>query len=104
MCVREIDPPDGIAPLEWILLTNVPVETWPDARERIAWSQCRWIIEEYHKAQKTGCGIETLPFTSEEALQPAIAFLSVTALWLLPLRDAAARRMRRPASPPRCCR
>ena len=38
---------------------------------------------------KTGCGIETLQFTTEAALQPAIALLSVVAVFLLTLRDAA---------------
>jgi hypothetical protein len=40
---------------------------------------------------KTGCGLETLQFTTEAALQPAIAFLSVIALWLLTLRYASRR-------------
>jgi hypothetical protein len=91
VCVREVDPPDKVQPVEWILLTNVPVECFEDALERIAWYECRWIIEEYHKAMKTGCGIETLQFTTEERLQPAIALLSVVALFLLNLRNASRR-------------
>lgn len=89
LCVREIDPPAGVKPLEWILLTNVPVETLAEAHQRIEWYECRWVVEEYHKVLKTGCGIETLQFTTEEALKPAIALLSVTALFLLALRDAS---------------
>ena len=38
-----------------------------DAWERTDWYECRWIIEEYHKAQKTGCSIEELQFTSAQA-------------------------------------
>src|SRR5205823_4835800 len=38
---------------------------------------------------KTGCGIEQMQFTTEQALQPAIALISVTAVGLLNLRDAA---------------
>jgi hypothetical protein len=91
VCVREVDPPDGVEPLEWILLSNVPVGCLQDARERIGWYQCRWIIEEYHKAVKTGCGVETLQFTTEDGLQPAIALISVTALFLLNLRSASRR-------------
>jgi hypothetical protein len=85
---REVDPPDD-EPLEWILLTNVPVETTKDAWERVQWYECRWGIEEYHKVLKTGCGIEQMQFTTEQALQPAIALISVTAVRLLNLRDAA---------------
>jgi hypothetical protein len=91
ICVQEIDSPKEVEPLEWILLTNVPVRNLEDALERIAWYECRWIIEEYHKALKTGCGVEELQFTSEERLKPAIALLSVVALFLLNLRNASRR-------------
>lgn len=87
--VREIDPPAGVEPLEWILLTNVPAQRFEEACERVDWYACRWMIEEYHKAKKTGCSIEDLQFTSEERLEPVIALLSVTALSLLQLRSAS---------------
>jgi Transposase DNA-binding/Transposase DDE domain len=89
--VAEVDPPTGVEPLEWILLTNVPVNSLEDANQRIGWYQCRWIIEEYHKALKTGCQIEDMQFTTEARLQPAIALISVVAVSLLQLRDASRR-------------
>jgi hypothetical protein len=89
--VAEKDPPSGVEPLEWILLTNVPVNDEADAQERIDWYECRWMIEEYHKCMKTGCQIEDLQFTSEERLQPAIALISVVAVNLLQLRNASRR-------------
>ena len=100
ICVREIDPPEDVEPVEWILLTNVPVRNLEDALGRISWYECRWMIEEYHKAMKTGAGIEDLQFTSEERLQPVIALLSVVALFLLNLRNASRRpdAKERPAS------
>ena len=52
---------------------------------------CRWMVEELHKAKKTGCGIEGLQFHTAEALEPMIALLSVTAVMLLNLREAARR-------------
>ncbi len=91
VCVREVDPPADVPAVEWILLTNVPVECEEDAVERIGWYECRWIIEEYHKALKTGCGVETLQFTTEERLKPAIAMISVVGLFLLNLRNASRR-------------
>ncbi len=89
--VVEVDPPKGIVPLQWILLTNRKVATVEDAWERASWYECRWVIEEYHKAQKTGCGIEDLQFTSSQALTPMIALLSVVAVTLLNLREASRR-------------
>jgi len=98
--VAEINAPTGVEALEWILLTNVPVESFPDALERIDWYRERWIVEEYHKAQKTGVEIENMQFTTLAALQVAIALLSVTAILLLRLRDQsrAADAKTRPAT------
>ena len=76
-------------PLEWILLTNVPVKTFADAQERVAWYERRPIVEEYHKGMKTGCGIELMQFEKIERLEPAIAVISVLATQLLRMRDAA---------------
>src|SRR5262249_35783684 len=87
--VRETKPPKGRKPLEWILLTNVPGTNEQEALERARWYEWRWVIEEYHKAQKTGCAIEDLQFTSAQALQPMIALLSVVAVTLLNLREAS---------------
>jgi hypothetical protein len=98
--VWEPNPPRGQERLEWFLLTNQPVATFDQACRVIQWYECRWIVEEYHKALKTGCGIENPQFETEERLQPAIALLSVIALTLLSLRDAS----RRPDAKTRCVR
>jgi len=85
--VWEPDPPPHVEPVEWFLLTNLPVETAAGAWEKVEWYCCRWVIEEFHKAQKTGCGIEDPQFTKADRLQPMIALLSVVAAMLLNLRD-----------------
>lgn len=87
--VWEVQPPAGEKGLEWLLLTNEPVESFDDAWRVTEWYECRWVVEEYHKAQKTGCGIEQLQFTDKSRLEPMIALLSVVALTLLHLRDAS---------------
>lgn len=89
--IRVWDPTtlDDAEPLEWVLLTNVPVTTWAEAEERIAWYQRRPIIEEFHKGMKTGCSIEALQFVKIDRLEPAIAVISAVATTLLRLRDAA---------------
>jgi Transposase DNA-binding len=84
--VWEIDPPANVEPLEWLLLSNRAVTTYADACQVIRWYEERWTIEDYHKGQKTGCGIEKPQFTAEERLEPMIALLSVIAVWLLGLR------------------
>lgn len=87
--VWEPNTPVGEKPLEWILLTNCPVTSWQEACQRIDWYEFRWIVEEYHKGMKTGCGIETLQFEHIHRLEPAIALISAVATTLLRLRDAA---------------
>ena len=89
--ITEVRPPAGEEPVEWLLLTNEPVKTFDDAWRVTGWYECRWIVEEYHKGIKTGCGVEDLQFTAVERLQPAIALLSAVALTLLDLRDASRR-------------
>lgn len=87
--VFEPDPPAGCDALEWLLLTNHPCERFRAARLVKEWYEWRWVIEEYHKGQKTGCSLENLQFRDEGRLEPALAILSVVALTLLQLRDAA---------------
>jgi hypothetical protein len=87
--VWEPKSPPGEEPLEWILLTNVPVQNAAEAQERVEWYERRPIIEEYHKGMKTGCRIESMQFDLRERLEPAIAVLSVVSTTLLQLRDAA---------------
>ena len=84
--VWEPHPPEGVESLEWILLTNHPCETSEAAHQVQQWYECRWIIDENHKGQKTRCGIEDPRINSSARLQPMIAILSVVALSLLNLR------------------
>lgn len=89
--ITEVDPPQGEKAIAWMLLTNEPVGHLADAWRAAGWYEKRWIVEEYHKAKKTGCRIEGMQFTTTARLEPAIALLSVVALTLLNLRDASRR-------------
>jgi hypothetical protein len=89
--IMEVDPPAGEKAIDWTLLTNEKVETFEDAWRVTGWYERRWIVEEFHKSQKTGCQIEDMQFTTTARLEPAIALLSVVAVTLLNLRDASCR-------------
>lgn len=83
-----VAPRDATA-VEWMLLSlGAPVQDAASAWEKEDWYTCRYLVEEYHKAMKTGCQIEDLEFHTEQALQPMIALLSVVAVLLLNLRLA----------------
>ena len=96
--VRELDAPAGQEPLEWIVLTNMPTGTRAEAWERVDWYECRPMVEELHKAQKTGCGMELPQFTTRKALEVVIAMVSVVAVQLLRLRDLSRKDYGLPAS------
>lgn len=85
----EVDPPAGVAPLEWVLLTNVPAGTFDEAAERVRWYSRRPVVEDYHRGMKSGMGIELPQFESADRLEPVIGLLSVAATVLLQLRHAA---------------
>jgi len=89
--VTEVAPPEGEKAIEWTMLTNERVQTFEDAWRVTGWYERRWVVEEYHKAQKTGCRIEDMQFTTTDRLEPAIALLSVVAVTLLNLREASRR-------------
>ena len=86
--VWEADPPAGVEPLEWLLLTSEPVETAEQLRAVGAWYACRMQIEEFHKAQKTGMQVEGCQVQSAGKMAALVAVLSVVAVTLLNLRLA----------------
>jgi hypothetical protein len=85
----ETDPPKGVERVEWILLTSLPVASFQDAWRILEYYEKRWLIEEYHKALKTGCRLERRQLQSKEGLENLTALLSVVAVRLLQLKSAA---------------
>jgi hypothetical protein len=75
----EAHPPAGEEPLDWLLLTNLPVETPEQAIEKLTWYLCRWQIEVYFKVLKSGCRVEQLQLEKRERLEPALAFYIIIA-------------------------
>jgi hypothetical protein len=67
--VREVEPPDGVEPLEWRLLTTVAVQTVADAIERVQWYAGRGGIAVWHRMLKSGCRIDARPLATGERLQ-----------------------------------
>ena len=96
--VVEVDPPQGVEPVEWILLTSLPVENFEDAWRILSYYEKRWLIEEWHKALKTGCRVECRQLHRKERLERITGLLSVVAVRLLQLKSAARTTPDRPAS------
>jgi hypothetical protein len=79
---QEVDPPVGVTPLEWLLLTNAPVHSFENAVERVQWYRCRWHIEVYFKVLKSGCKVEACRLETAERLKRFLTLCSVIA-WRL---------------------
>lgn len=77
--IREESPPADMTPVEWLLLTNVPVNNVQDALERVEWYCQRWQIEIFFKILKSGCRIEHRRLKNFTRLQPCIALFSMIA-------------------------
>jgi hypothetical protein len=81
--VREEDPaPDIDAPIEWLLLIDIPVTSFDEAHQVIAWYCCRWQIEVFHKVLKSGCRVEDCRLQTAGRLYNFVALMSVIA-WRL---------------------
>jgi Transposase DNA-binding/Transposase Tn5 dimerisation domain len=80
---REKSPPDGIEPLHWVLLTSLPSQDVAQARRIIGRYMTRWHVEEYHKALKSGAGVEESQLTHAYRLETLIAILALVAVRLL---------------------
>lgn len=91
--VREVNPPEGIKePLHWRLLTSLDCQTLTQAKRVIGRYTARWWIEEYHKALKTGAGVEDSQLERAHRLEPLIAVLAVVAVRLLSTKMLARAR------------
>ena len=86
---REIDPPKGVKPLHWVLWTSLPMTSFDDAWQIIEYYERRWLIEEFHKAIKTGCSLEARQYMEAHRLEAVAGFTCVLAVRLLQLKTVA---------------
>jgi hypothetical protein len=80
---HEINPPAGVEPLDWKLLTSIPVTTNEEALERLDWYAARWGIEVWHRVLKSGCRIEKRQLESFERLCKLFTVYAVIAWRIL---------------------
>ena len=80
--VLEPNPPDGEEPVEWMLLTNLPVRSFDEAYEKILWYCLRWRIEMYYKVLKSGFRVEACRLERADRLARYLTVMSIVA-WRL---------------------
>ena len=80
---QELDAPNKQVAVSWLLLTDMPVDSFDQARECVRLYTLRWLIERYHYALKSGCQIEDAQLQSADGLRRLLALYCIVALRLL---------------------
>jgi len=55
-------------PIDWKLITNLPVTDVADAAEKLQWYALRWRIEVFFKVLKSGCRVEESKLRTADAI------------------------------------
>jgi len=91
---QERDAPAGRTPLQWKLITNLPVRSKAEAVEKIDWYAMRWKIETFHKILKSGCRAEDSRLQTADRLTNLISIyciLSWRIFWVTMIKRADPR-------------
>ena len=87
--VRELEPPEGIKPLQWVLLTDLPVETPEEIRFVVDCYACRWRAEEFFRTTKDGMKLEQSRLDDAASTARLLFFITLKAMFLDSLRADA---------------
>ncbi len=87
--VEETGAPPGEQPVSWTLVTSEQVTSLKGAEVIVDHYRARWLIEEFFKALKTGCGVEKRQLSTRDGLEKAVALFAPIAAEMLRLRHLA---------------
>jgi len=76
---REFGVPAEGERIEWMLLSTLPVTTFEQAIEKLAWYTIRWGIEVYHRTLKSGCKVEERQLGHADRIETCLAIDMVVA-------------------------
>jgi hypothetical protein len=97
--VAEVDPPAGVEPLHWYLLTTHEVSDVASAWQIVNWYKKRWIIEQLFRLIKTqGLQLEDSRIETADRLLKLTATAAKAAVMILQLVQARDGRSAEPAS------
>jgi hypothetical protein len=90
---RELNPPRGVEPVEWLLITTEPIETEAQILAVVDNYRARWTVEEYFKALKSGCAYEERQMESMTTLLNVLAIFIPIAWSMLRLRALSRKKV-----------
>jgi hypothetical protein len=77
--MEELDPPTGDEPIQWYLLTTLPIQNNEDVQNIIRAYLSRWDIEILFRTFKTGCRAENRSLRTADRLYPMFALFLIVA-------------------------
>lgn len=77
--VEETSPPAGQAPIQWMLITSLPIETVEDVERIVDYYCIRWQIEIYFRTLKSGCRVQERHFETMNRIENCVAIYMVIA-------------------------
>jgi hypothetical protein len=89
---RERGKPKDREPIDWKLITDLPVTNRYEAIEKLEWYAMRWKIEIFHKIMKSGCKAEESKLRTAERLTNLMAIFCIIAwrvFWLCMINRTA---------------
>jgi hypothetical protein len=95
--IWEVNAPQGLEPLEWILVCSVSTRTLEELKTRRDWYCSRWMVEVFHHIEKNGCKEEARRFETAARMEACLAILSVVAVRIFQLRTALEAQPEAPA-------
>ncbi|MCZ7568785.1 MAG: IS4 family transposase [Ardenticatenaceae bacterium] len=85
---HERAPPPDSTPVEWRLLTTIPIATWQETVDRITWDWVGPSIAGFHRVLKSGGTVEACRLESADRLPRYLTLMTVIAwrlFWLMPI-------------------
>lgn len=79
LMATEINPPQGVEPIDWMLLSDWKIDSPKMARRLVKWYGLRWGIECWHQVLKDVCRVETRQMKTAEALIRALTLDMIVA-------------------------
>jgi len=77
--VREVKPPKGEDPIEWLLLTTLPISKAADVKKIVEYYTTRWMIEILFKTLKSGCRAQQRQFEHIDRFESCLAIYLIIA-------------------------
>lgn len=98
VCVSEVNAPEELEAVEWMLLTTCPVSDEEGAKRVVGWYAARWGVEEFHKVSKHGLNLEKEVVEDVEAFKREWAVVATVATQLMRWRALAREEAQQTAS------